>query len=423
MLLTVSRVLPIIYLLLRLCAVFGHGLPERLTIDGEGSLVDPQGQLWWGRGVNWGKRVIVHGNRDLYNATDPEVMKDLLGSGVNHVRLVLDWFSFLNETMMTGTDSYSPDPATGYLDPAWLAYIDNAVEWVTSAGLWITITIKNEVGTQSPKGGGLSPSDIPCSEDFIGNSTLRGEWLELWQFLAHRYSDVDRVAWYEPASEPHLTRTGCHEREEIVELLQEVATTIRQTDPRVLVALAPDYAACPGLDTNYDFLGQDLSSAIVYIVNWFNPTGVCQAGSSGELGYGEEAMCRKAFGKGEFGSACVTACNKSDSAVVMVDQFTLEDLLQPAITFKQAMKVPVWLDQLGCVGTARGVEKWMADTLWLLQRWGIHFSWWTWKGISDMAVLQPQNCSHHSCELDLSLYHPNMEMVNLIREAFDPSEK
>ena len=138
-----------------------------------------------------------------------------------------------------------------------------------------------QIGTASPHGQGLGPGDIPCSATFLGNSTLRDEWFSLWFFLSARYSGVDRVAWsvvcqhcsrvslscgrYEPASEPHLTRTGCHTEEEVLHsllvpsctllvqvqfLLVEAAEAVRAGDPAALVALAPDSAPCPGLQAS-----------------------------------------------------------------------------------------------------------------------------------------------------------------------------
>ena len=59
----------------------------RLTVGQGGELLDPAGEVWRGRGVNWGKRVNWQGNIQLYNESDPAVMVELLGARANHVRL------------------------------------------------------------------------------------------------------------------------------------------------------------------------------------------------------------------------------------------------------------------------------------------------------------------------------------------------
>ena len=50
-------------------------------------------------------------------------------------------------------------------------------------------------------------------------------------------------------------------------------------------------------------------------------------------------------------------------------------------------------------GQARGADSWLADSLSLLNPSSIHFDWWTWKGVSDTALLRPSNCSHQSVGL------------------------
>ena len=81
--------------------------------------------------------------------------------------------------------------------------------------------------------------------------------------------------------------------------------------------------------------------------------------------------------------------------------------------------VEVWVDQLGCAGQARAADSWLADSLSLLNPSSIHFDWWTWKGVSDTALLRPSNCSHQwGCGLDLATYQPDWDLVARVRQAF-----
>ena len=119
----------------------GGGGGIRLRVDAAtGNLYDPSSgsdtpiRL---RGINWGRRKLP----SLYNASDPHRTQELFGKGANHVRLVLDWYS----AGACYTDSFSADTtATGtYLSQEWLDYIDDAVNWTTKAGMWMTITMRN----------------------------------------------------------------------------------------------------------------------------------------------------------------------------------------------------------------------------------------------------------------------------------------
>ena len=80
----------------------------RLTVGQGGELLDPAGEVWRGRGVNWGKRVDWQGNIQLYNKSDPAVMVELLGPGANHVRLGISVLlrQWLLHSYLEGQHSY-----------------------------------------------------------------------------------------------------------------------------------------------------------------------------------------------------------------------------------------------------------------------------------------------------------------------------
>ena len=141
------------------------------------------------------------------------------------------------------------------------------------------LSVSFQIGTASPHGQGLGPGDIPCSATFLGNSTLRDEWFSLWRFLSARYSGVDRMAWSvvchhcscelvlhqvracqrAPPHQDRLPHRGGGAALSTVppavsvqvrSLLVEAAAAVRAGDPAALVALAPDYAPCPGLQVS-----------------------------------------------------------------------------------------------------------------------------------------------------------------------------
>ena len=74
--------------------VAGSVLAPRLRVHPDGSVRDPAGAAWRGKGVNWGARLTPspESGGGLYNASDPFIAGRLLPS-VNHVRLVLDYYS------------------------------------------------------------------------------------------------------------------------------------------------------------------------------------------------------------------------------------------------------------------------------------------------------------------------------------------
>ena len=326
---------------------------------------------------------------------------------INHVRLVLDWYS----EGVCYTDSYAPNASTGYLSPDWLKYMDDAVEWVTSAGLWITITMRNNIGTNSPHG---KAPPIPCAADYISNSTLKQMWFHAWKFIAHRYRDVDRIAWYEPASEPHLRpvfkEKQCgHTLKDIAQLLSSVVAAIREVDPNTPIAISPEYNACPGLSAAHKLN----DTKVIYALNWW-----CNQ----EISYGAETTCGKVFAQMQ--SPCVRACagyTKDHDIPVTYNSTTLADLFSAAASFQDAHHVPVWVDQLGCPAAGPGgAYHWLNDTMRLFSHRGdgrdLHWTWWTLRG-GNMGVLQPP-CDTSACKRDVGNYQVDWDTVDLLKHAF-----
>ena len=141
---------------------------KRLSVGRDGRLRDPSGAIFYARGLNWGKRSMTKEGRTIYNSSDAQISRRMLPS-LNHIRLVLDYY---DPSGVCQTDIFlAHSPATGFIRPAWLAFIDDAVRWTHEAGLWIALTLRNNYGTASPHG--QKTTDIPCDGDYIGNSTAR----------------------------------------------------------------------------------------------------------------------------------------------------------------------------------------------------------------------------------------------------------
>ena len=342
------------------------GLRLEVAANGRMYEKDAEGKRseWVATGLNWGKRRLpkhTNGTGGYYNSSDVAIMKSLFPEA-NHVRLVLDYMS----DGLCRTDIFSEDAVdTGYIQPKWLAYIDDAVRWTEAAGVKITLTFRNNIGTASPHGG-EKPGSVPCGADYIGNKTARSLWIGSWQFLARRFRGANNIAWYEPASEPHLTHYDtppCHTKTAQRQLMTEFVAAIRSVDKDTPIAVTVDYGQCPGL-SHEDKLAD---RQVIYVLNWF-----C-ANST----YNAPAECRALGGEN---AACLCPSNKSST--VQYNSVTLARLMAPALHFKRTFDVPLWIDQLGCApGVNIGAGQWLHDSLALgLAKEGVHFDWWTWKG-------------------------------------------
>ena len=89
-----------------------------------------------------------------------------------------------------------------------------------------------------------------------------------------------------------------------------------------------------------------LGPGVIYVVNWFQPVGLCRNGSPDTLGYGELAKCKDAFGKDDYGTACVAGCGGNNGAEVVLDLAVLQDLLAPALRIREELQLPVRLHEI-----------------------------------------------------------------------------
>ena len=236
-------------------------------------------------------------------------------------------------------------------------------------------------------------------------------WFHAWKFLARRYRDKDRIAWYEPASEPHLRpvfkEKNCeHTQNDITQLLSSVVAAIREVDSDTPIAVSPEYNACPGLSA-----AQKLNDTkVIYTLNWW-----CNQ----EVSYGAETTCGKVFG--QIQSPCVRACasyTKTHDPAIKYNRTALVDLFRAASVFQDSHRVPVWVDQLGCPADGPGgAHRWLNDTMELFsRRGGLHWTWWTLRG-GNMGVMQPP-CNTSFCKRDVGHYQVDWDTVALVKNAF-----
>ena len=381
----------------------------RMTVDADGNLVDPSGKAFLGKGVNWGKRSMSKDGRTIYNASDPHIAKRLL-PGVNHVRLVLDYY---DPSGVCATDIFEAD-SPGSINPRWLKFIDAAVQWSSDAGLWITISLRNNYGTASPHG--ESTNDVPCDGDYISNATARSLWHGTWQFLVRRFMNASNIAWYEPASEPHLTHgtpatefKPCHTAAEVTQLFEGVVAAIRAVDKATPIAVAPmGYSACPGLGTA-DKLSD---SNLIYNMNW-----PCHLGKA-DAAYSASVSCESLSKEI---TQCLPQCAGKGGTVEYAASL-VEQLMEPTLAFQRKHRVPLWIDQLMCAPRATGdASAWLNDSLTILDSSvKVHFALWTWKGdfLSNPGSMSVLVTDSRADRLDLASYQVDPDVIELYATAF-----
>jgi hypothetical protein len=189
----------------------GPSQVPRLTVSG-GQILDPQRQPIILRGYNWGQ----------WGTAQPQDAADNVAQGANSVRIPLRWWGDLR----AGVDSRDPR-SPGHIDPDHLAVLDQTIAWATSHHLWVILFVDSNYG----QGAAGRP------DNFWTNPNMKQNFVEVWQFLAHRYLHTPFIGAYEILPEPNPVGVG---DDGVREFYDSIIPVIRDIDARTPVVVGPN---------------------------------------------------------------------------------------------------------------------------------------------------------------------------------------
>ena len=310
----------------------GRAQPARLP--GSGSQpVTPDGKPIWLRGFNWGR----------WGTALPEDGVANVQRGANVVRLPFRWY--FNGPKADIRQSGAP----GNLSPAGLAKLDETVRWATEAGLWVVLF------AGSDKGAGDSREN-----NYWNDPALRREFFDTWAFIVQRYRNTPRIAAYELLSEPHPKKPVT--TAQLRGFYEELITHIRRYDTRTPLMIGPndhyDIGQLQGVHTRVD-------NKVIYATNFYLPTEYCKPSRRGDFNPNPIVY--------------PSAYRDRRGVTRQLDAAALAAAFQPALDFRERNKVPVFIDQIGCVSAAPGVLPYTRDLLALMRKHQMHWAFWTYR--------------------------------------------
>lgn len=136
------------------------------------------------RGYNWGE----------WDTVQPQDNAENVAQGANSVRIPLRWWG----DYKYGVDSFD-DEAPGFIEPCHLKLLDDMIRQAVEKQLWVTLFVDSDNG----QGSGLDPND-----NFWTDTTKKGQFQRMWQFLAARYQNTPYIGALEILPEPNLNTGG-----------------------------------------------------------------------------------------------------------------------------------------------------------------------------------------------------------------------
>jgi hypothetical protein len=262
----------------------------------------------------------------------------------NFIRYVFRWYRDTSEAARI------PD-APGHIDPAYLTILDRDLKWLANHKLWVLLEVE--------AGGGSSRK-----ENFWNSPSLRREFIEMWEFLAKRYKDMDYVAAYGILAEPHPEKNVSHKQ--VREFYKEVIDHISRIDKHALFVVGPSpFYASENLTDDYHIQGYP--DRIIYCFN------MLVAGDKMKL---------KSY-PGVPGSKYY----RTKKGIARVNRDWLESKLSQPLAFRRKWKVPVFCDQYGMTADVENYIDGLGDMVSLMQQNDIHSTYWTWKANERYGIL------------------------------------
>ena len=269
--------------------------------------------------------------------------------------------------LFTETPPFEPDLAV-------VAYIDELLQRISDAGLFVTIAFRTGPGRSefSLCCGGDSYFDGHFNDSLWEDPLAQDAWVEMWRYTAERYADNPNVVGYKLMVEPNAEAIF-FDLYEPDEFYPEYAGTLydwNQLYPRIVQGIREVDSQTPILVGGMGFsaiqwlpyLEPVDDPFIVYVAHQYAPF--------------DEYTHQPPDGRNEYPGKFDLDYDGSP------DEFNrewLDRLLSPLDQYAAANSAPVAVDEFGLNRWVPGAAVYMDDLIDLLEQRGINHSLWEWQ--------------------------------------------
>jgi len=327
-----------------------------MIVDASGQIVLLRGTDFMGYDV-WQLSTfgMTHSEQDYQN------MKD---QGFNVVRLPIDWGMIELEKGV-------------YNEQYFTEYVDHDIAWAKKYGIYVILDMHQWMWNQKFYLGGngapdwtvtqYPPTDagrLAAMENFWKNETLRASFVNVWKYVASRYSNETFVAGYDLLNEPWNmfdgSSEGANERWSIMQsFYEELIDAVRTVDGNHIVFVEP-------------WLGKGYLASIRPIQKsnlvWA-PHFYCYT-----YGYIEGYDYFESYGR-----------PYSHTNASLLESYLRPFYDQYVVDFQQ----PMWIGEFGMEMFVQGSDAWAQDSVALFEKYQLGWAWWAyWRsGDPDMFLL------------------------------------
>lgn len=234
-----------------------------------------------------------------------------------------------------------------FFDKDGWRHLDKIISWFKDAGLYSILDLHAAPGSQNKDW----HSDSLGESLFWENESYRQRHVNLWAKIAKRYKDESSIAGFDILNEPVTTKTKT-----LKFLYQRVTEAIRKYDTNHIIILEGNNWA-----TDLDCILPVADKNTVLSIHFYSP-----------LSYVLNLTPHKKYpGKidGEFWNRA-----------------KISEVLSRYNRIQERFKLPILVGEFGiasrCVA-CNAEFKWVGDTLSAFKRFGFHWTYWTYKAVSN----------------------------------------
>lgn len=244
--------------------------------------------------------------------------------------------------------------------------LDRVLEWCAKYKLYAILDLHSVQGWQNP--------DWHCDNDsnhtyFWNHPHFIDRYVSLWEALADHYKDNQTVAGYDVMNEPvcnswrgKFTSPERYQPDwaKINSVFHRVVKAVRAIDPRHIIFLEGDYFA-----SRFSGFEEPFDSNLAYSSHNYTHTG--------------------------FGPGCYPGIQ--DNQMKNLESQEKEFLNHEGTQFTEKHHVPLWVGEFGSVYNGPAVEipdrlRALDDQLTVFERYGAHWTTWTYKDVGVMSWVQ-----------------------------------
>ncbi len=317
------------------------------------------------------------------NFIDQNELDLISDSGVNHLRLPVDYFNIV-------------DPETMNPNEEILELLDLAISRIRKRDLGLILDLHKCPGHDFHLG-------TKVDQDFFKNPQYRGSAKQVWSILADRYK-MDSEIIFEILNEPVAPSNAMWN-----EVQQEMHEFLRAKAPNNPILLASNRWNHP---SNFSDLEPVNDSNVIYSFHMYEPLSFTHQNAPWSA---NPHLYQTTSYPGEYKAKKGAKYDRMDMEWGYWDRKKMKKFLEPVLDFRDRTNLTVSCNEFGVFlkASREGQLNWLIDLLDIFREYDIGYSYWNFKNL-DFGLVSKNEALHKDCPQFQNKQRADFELLNIL---------